>query len=289
MQERIAQYRQVLAEFSSGCLFFYFGATDLLQHMFWRDRDAEHPGRVPEQAARFGSVIDDFYASIDRLVGDAQAAIGPGDVLIVLSDHGFTSFRRGFNLNGWLRDHGFLNQSATLQASRAPMFPGVNWSATKAYGLGMNGLYLNMAGREKHGVVRAKARRSLLAEIEEKLLQVRDVDGSPVVTKVKRTDEIYPGADPRIAPDLIIGYNDSYRASWDTVLGGIAPEILEDNLDRWSGEHLIDPDLVPGVLAANWPVTSPQPTISDIAPTILAAFDIKKPSQMIGQDLFAPA
>ena len=92
---------------------------------------------------------------------------------------------------------------------------------------------------------------SLLAEIGEKLLEVRDVDGTPVVTKVKITDEIYPGADPRIAPDLIVGYNDAYRASWDTVLGGVAPEIVEDNLDRWSGEHLIDPDLVPGVLVAN--------------------------------------
>jgi predicted AlkP superfamily phosphohydrolase/phosphomutase len=289
MQERIAQYRQVLSEFSSGCVFFYFGATDLLQHMFWRDRDERHPGRVPEQAAQFGHVIDDLYASIDHLVGEALAAIGPADLLIVLSDHGFTTFRRGFNLNGWLRDNGFLRQSSAPQAARAPMFPGVDWHATKAYGLGMNGLYVNMAGRERHGVVRAAARRSLLGEIRDKLLEARDVDGTAVVTNVKLTDEIYPGADPRIAPDLLIGYNDAYRASWDTVLGGIPPEIIEDNLDRWSGEHLIDPDLVPGVLVANRPVTAPQPQICDIAPTILAAFGIDKPSQMIGQNLFAPA
>jgi predicted AlkP superfamily phosphohydrolase/phosphomutase len=291
MQERIAHYRQALAEFTSGCLFFYFGATDLLQHMFWRDRDERHPGRVPDEASRFGHVIDDLYAGIDRLVGDAQAALQPGDLLMVLSDHGFTSFRRGFNLNGWLRDNGFLRQSATARAARvarAPMFPGVDWSATKAYGLGMNGLYLNLVGRERHGAVRANARRSLLAEIGEKLLEVRDVDGTPIVAKVKITDEIYPGADPRIAPDLIVGYNDAYRASWDTVLGGVAAEIVEDNMDRWSGEHLIDPDLVPGVLVANRAVTAPQPRICDIAPTILAEFGIKKPGQMTGQNLFAP-
>src|SRR5207342_3478493 len=106
---------------------------------------------------------------------------------------------------------------------------------------------------------------------------VRDVDGTPVVTKVKITDEIYPGADPLIAPDLIVGYNDGYRASWDTVLGGVAPAIVEDNMDRWSGEHLIDPDLVPGVLVANRAVTAPQPRICDVAPTILAEFGITKP------------
>ena len=289
MQERIAQYRQVLAEFSSGCVFFYFGATDLLQHMFWRDRDERHPGRVPEQAARFGHVIDELYASIDQLVGDAMAAIGPADLLIVMSDHGFTTFRRGFNLNGWLRDSGFLRQASTTHAAGTPMFPGVDWSTTKAYGLGMNGLYLNLAGREKHGAVRSQAQGSLLAEIRDKLLEVRDVDGTPVVTKVKLTHNIYPGADPRVAPDLIIGYNDAYRASWDTVLGGIAPAIIEDNLDRWSGEHLIDPDLVPGVLVANRPVTAPRPKICDIAPTILAAFGLDKPSHMIGHNLFAPA
>jgi predicted AlkP superfamily phosphohydrolase/phosphomutase len=291
MQERIAQYRQALSEFSSGCLFFYFGATDLLQHMFWRDRDERHPGRIPEQAARYAHVIDDLYARMDQLVGTALAAVGPDDLLIVLSDHGFTSFRRGFNLNGWLRDSGFLLQSpiqaAAGEGGGGTMFPGVNWPATRAYGLGMNGLYLNMAGREKLGVVRDDARRSLLAEVRDKLLEVRDVDGTPIVTNVKLTDELYPSADVRIAPDLIIGYNDGYRASWDTVLGGIMPALVEDNLDRWSGEHLIDPDLVPGVLVTSRPVTAPLPKLSDIAPTILAAFGIARPPQMTGQDLFA--
>lgn len=288
MKERVAQYRQALAEFASGCLFFYFGATDLLQHMFWRDRDERHPGRVAEEAARYGHVIDDLYADMDKLVGDALAAIHPDDLLVVLSDHGFTSFRRGFNLNTWLRDNGFLQQSLAPAVDAAAMFPGVDWSATKAYGVGMNGLYLNLRGREKHGLVRDDARRSVLAEIRDKLLEVRDVDGTPVVTNIAFTDDLYPNADPRIAPDLIVGYNDGYRASWDTVLGGIAPHLVEDNLDRWSGEHLIDPDLVPGVLLANRPVTAQRPRVADIAPTILAAFDITKPPQMTGRDLFAP-
>lgn len=288
MQERIAHYRQALAEFQSGCLFFYFGATDLMQHMFWRDRDEHHPGRIPEQAARFGHVIDDLYASIDSLVAEALATVQQDDLLIVLSDHGFTTFRRGFNLNGWLRDNGFLRQKQiSPQAARAPMFPGVDWSATRAYGLGMNGLYLNLAGREKNGMVPKDARRGLLAEIRDKLLEYRDLDGTPIITNVSLVEDVYPGAEPRIAPDLIIGYNDGYRASWDTVLGGVAQPIVEDNLDRWSGEHLIDPDLVPGVLLANRVVTASRPQISDIAPTVLAFFGMDKPSHMVGNDLLA--
>jgi predicted AlkP superfamily phosphohydrolase/phosphomutase len=287
MQERIAQYRQALAEFTSGCLFFYFGATDLLQHMFWRDRDERHPGRVPEQAARYGHVIDDLYVGTDKLVGEALAAVGPNDLLIVLSDHGFTSFRRQFHLNSWLRDNSFLRQSPAVATAQDAMFPGVDWSATTAYGIGMNGLYLNCAGREKHGVVRDDARRSLLAEIRDKLLDVHDHDGTPVVTKVTLTEDAYPAADPRIAPDLIVGYNDGYRASWDTVLGGMPPILVEDNLDRWSGEHLIDPDLVPGMLFTSRPITVSSPCVSDVAPTILAAFGIARPPQMTGQNLFA--
>jgi bisphosphoglycerate-independent phosphoglycerate mutase (AlkP superfamily) len=70
-------------------------------------------------------------------------------------------------------------------------------------------------------------------------------------------------------------------------LGGVAREIVEDNMDRWSGEHLIDPDLVPGVLVANRALTAPHPQICDVAPTILAEFGIKIPAQMTGQNLFA--
>lgn len=287
-QERIAQYRAALADFTGGCLFFYFGATDLVQHMFWRDRDEQHPGRVPEEAARYGHVIDNLYASTDALVGEALDVIGPDDLLIVLSDHGFTSFRRQFHLNSWLRDEGFLRQSMADFRNSETMFPGVDWSDTRAYAVGMNGLYVNLRGREKHGAVSDSARRSLLAEIRDKLLEVRDGDGSPIVTKVRITEEIYPAADPLIAPDMLIGYNDGYRASWDTVLGGVAPRLVEDNLDRWSGEHLIDPDFVPGMLLTSRPIAAAAPRLSDIAPTILAAFGIPTPTQMTGRDLLSP-
>jgi predicted AlkP superfamily phosphohydrolase/phosphomutase len=153
----------------------------------------------------------------------------------------------------------------------------------------MNGVYVNAAGREKHGVVRDDARRSLLEEIRDKLLEVRDVDGTPAIVKAVLVEDVYPSADPGVAPDLLVGYNDGYRSSWETVLGGIPQELITDNLDRWSGEHLISDDLVPGVLLANRPLSVANPAITDIAPTILAAYGIAPHPQMIGRDLFVPA
>lgn len=287
MQERVGQYRQALKDHQQGCLFFYFGATDLLQHMFWRDRDPEHPGHQPEEAERFGGVVEDVYQQMDELVGDALAAAGPNDAVIVFSDHGFTSFRRGFHLNSWLVEQGFIKLRDPSRQGQDQMFANVDWSRTAAYGLGMNGLYLNASGREKYGSVPASERRSRLFEIRDKLMEARDDNGAQMIRNIYLVDEIYPGADPTVAPDLIIGYEDGYRASWDTVLGTMPRGIVSDNLDRWSGTHLISADRVPGVLVASHPVNVDQPDIRDIAPTILAHFGVARPAQMTGRSLFS--
>jgi len=286
-EERVAQYHRALAEFKQGCLFFYFGATDLLQHMFWRDRDPQHPGHNPQQADRYGQVVDDIYVAADRLVADALKAIGPEDTLIVLSDHGLTTFRRGFNLNSWLTDNGYIRLIRPSRRGKSGGLANINWSDTRMYGLGLNALYVNAAGREKRGVVKPGQRRSLLGEIRDKLLAVRDGDGSPVIHSVDLVEEIYPGADANVAPDLIVGYSEGYRASWETALGDMPLALLEDNLDRWSGTHLIAAELVPGVLLSNRRLVVADPNLSDIAPTILDQFAVAKPPQMTGRPLFA--
>ncbi|MBI82028.1 MAG: nucleotide pyrophosphatase [Planctomycetaceae bacterium] len=287
MQERILQYRDTLRRFQRGCLFFYFGATDLVQHMFWRDRDLEHPGRLPSQEDRYAEVVDDIYQQVDEIVGDALQAAGPTDTVMVMSDHGFTSFRRGFNLNSWLLEQGFIRLRNPSRQGQWEMFLNVDWSGTTAYGLGMNALYLNARGREKNGIVKESQWNSKLNEIRDKLLEVRDANGQPVIRRVDLVSKIYPQADNKIAPDLIVGYEDGYRASWDTVLGKMPREILVDNMDRWSGTHLISADLVPGILVTSSPVRINEPDIRDIAPTILAEFDIATPSQMSGRPLFS--
>lgn len=289
MAERREQFRHALANFERGCLFFYFGASDLLQHMFWRDRDPEHPGRVPEQAERYEHVVDEVYVGADRVVGQALDALAAGDTLLVLSDHGFTSFRRGFHLNTWLKQNDYIKLRPGVWHGNDDLFTNVAWSGTQAYGLGMNGLYVNTAGREKRGIVKPSDKRSLLGQIRDLLMEVRDQNDATIIRRIDLVEDIYPGADPAVAPDMIIGYNDGYRASWETVLGEMPGELVVDNLDRWSGTHLIDADIIPGVLLANRKIAVEQPSISDIAPTILAAFGISVPGDMTGRNLFAEA
>jgi len=286
-KERVAQYRAALAEFESGCFFFYFGATDLLQHMFWRDRDEQHPGRKVEEAEKYADVVTDTYLGTDILVGEALDALSTEDLLLVFSDHGFTSFRRGFNLNSWLLDEGFLQLGNGGWRRKLETRMNIDWSQTRAYGIGMNGLYLNRKGREKFGTVRQEEANGLLSEIRDRLLEFQDEDGTPVVHRADLISDLYPGADPDIAPDMIIGYNDTYRASWATLLGDMPRATLEDNLDRWSGTHLISADLVPGMLLSSRPLAVDVPTISDIGPTILQHFGIATPPPMTGRPLLA--
>ncbi len=286
-RERLRQYREALAQFARGFLFFYFGHIDQLSHVFWRDRDPLHPARDPAEAARFGTVIEDAYVEMDGLIGEATAALGAGDTLIVMSDHGFTSFRRGFNLNTWLLRNGYLALEDPSWQGRTAWLAGVDWSRTRAYAMGLNALYLNQAGRESRGVVDAgPQRRALLELITQGLLAARDGDGSRVVETVHRVDESCPGADPRIAPDLIVGYADGYRASWATAEGGVPGPLFEDNLDRWSGDHCVAPHLVPGVLLTNCSVLVDDPSLIDLAPTILGEFGLGPPREMSGRVIF---
>lgn len=284
--ERFRQFHYALDHFDKGCLFFYFGHTDQLAHIFWRDRDPGHPAYDPDDAARYGTVVEDAYVEMDGLVGDALATLDPGDTIIIMSDHGFTSFRRGVNLNTWLIDNGYMKILDGVDPKNNAYLSAVDWSGTKAYALGLNGFYLNQAGRERMGVVKPGAERTaLLHELKEKLLAIRD-DGKPVIDEVYIVEEVYPDADPSIAPDILVGYADTYRASWATAEGGSPPGLFEDNTDRWSGDHCIAHQIVPGILVTNRKVRLDDPNLTDLAPSVLGLFGIAEPDGMTGRDLF---
>lgn len=288
IDERIRQYQAALAEFRSGFLFFYFGHTDQLAHIFWRDMDPGHPGRKPEQEGKYENVIRDVYIEMDERVGEALAALGDDDVLIIMSDHGFASFRRGFNVNTWLIQNGYLTPISNRRGDRRAGIVGgnVDWRNTRAYALGINSLYLNLSGREASGIVPQSEKSMLLHEIGEKLLQVRDDDGAQVIERVYYVAEEYPGSESDVSPDLLLGFARNYRGSWATALGGMPFELLEDNLDRWSGDHCIAHNLVPGSLIANRTIQVDDPALTDLAPSILALFGIDAPDTMIGRVIF---
>jgi predicted AlkP superfamily phosphohydrolase/phosphomutase len=275
--EQVRQFRHVLGEFESGLLFYYFGSLDQVSHMMWRPLDAGHPAYDEATDRPYQHVVEDHYVAFDRLVGDTLTAMPQDALLVVMSDHGFSSWRRVFNLNAWLEQRGWL---AVVDETRreADVLSNVDWSRTRAYGLGFNSLYLNLQGREKWGGVRPADREGLLSEIGRQLLQVRDpVTGEPAVTSVFRREEAY-GDTPHagIAPDLVIGYAKGTRVSNESALGAVPAEVFGDNGDWWSGDHCMDPDAVPGLLLVNRGLRTPVSSLQELSTAILAEFDVSR-------------
>ncbi|MEW6145382.1 MAG: alkaline phosphatase family protein [Thermodesulfobacteriota bacterium] len=271
-----------LGRFRSGLLFFYIGRVDQLSHMFWRTMDPKHPAY--DKGSKLKAVIENTYIEMDKVLGRVLDSIDGYTTVIVLSDHGFAPFYRAFNLNTWLKENGYAH---LIDDSEGEFFKNVDWDKTRAYGVGFNGLFLNLKGREFKGTVEPADRDELLDEISEKLLTIRDPkNGEQVISRVYRAEEVYSGPYLQDAPDLIVGYNKGYRASWETVLGSFPEGILRDNKQKWSGDHLMEAALVPGILLSNKEIKSERPALTDLAPTILEEFGIPKQDGMIGHSIF---
>lgn len=248
-ERRLLQYS--LRHFQSGLLFAYFSSVDQNSHILW---------------GRFETELLETYRSVDEAIGDAMRAAPSAD-LIVMSDHGFARFERGFQLNAWLAAKGFLALSGPAAGEG---FVGVDWSRTQAYGLGLNGLYVNLSGREGKGIVAPVERAELLQRITAALLAVRDPDtGKQVIEAVSRPPQ------STTAPDLIVGYSPGYRASWDTALGATAGPVIQINHDAWIGDHCIDSAAVPGVLLSSRTLRSNEPELRDLPLAILGLFGAK--------------
>ena len=281
-----AMLENALAKTPRGVVVIVFETTDSIQHMFLRYLDKTHPALKAAPARMSAAVIEELYRKMDALVGRVSAGLGPKGALFVMSDHGFKSFRRGVNLNSWLHQNGYL-ALAPGKTESGEWFKDVDWPRTKAYGLGLGGLYLNLEEREAHGVVKAGAEAAALkAELGLKLAALKDGAGGPTaITRVYDRDAVYAGPYKDNAPDLIIGYNEGYRASWDGVTGIVNAVVIEDNIKAWSGDHCIDPALVPGVLFSNLKFQRTDPSIMDVAPTVLELFGIAPPAHMDGRGL----
>jgi predicted AlkP superfamily phosphohydrolase/phosphomutase len=289
LEERMRFFRHELQRLERGFFFHYFSTLDLSSHVFWRALDPEHPLYSPELAAEQRDFIPWLYGQVDDAIGETLKRVDERTLLFVMSDHGFTSFRRQFNLNSWLMDAGYVRPKVSRVQSVNSFFADVDWQRTKAYGLGINGLYLNLKGREIHGTVSpGREADDLCRELAERLVAVRDPQtGEAVIAHVHRARDIYSGPYATEGPDLIVAYNDHYRASWDTILGGFPREVVLDNTDAWSGDHCVASQFVPGVLLSNRPVRAENPGLEDLAPTILAEFGVGVPAEMTGKNLFA--
>jgi predicted AlkP superfamily phosphohydrolase/phosphomutase len=293
-QTVLAEHRRIFdaefPKFHQGVFFFYFSSLDLNSHMMWRLMDSKHPEYSAGLAAQYGSAIADFYQQIDQVLGEVLPKLDDQTTLLVLSDHGFAPYYRSFNLNTWLLNNGYVKLKGDANAESTDPLSNIDWSQTHAYGIGLNGLYLNLRGREANGIVAPGSDAdALIKEITAKLLALKDPQsGLQVITRMDVASDVYRGPYSRTGPDVLVGYNRGYRAGWKTILGAFPPDVLEDNSNPWSGDHCMDYTLVPGVLMSNRKISAETPVLTDIAPTILAEFGIAKPSDMMGESVLNP-
>lgn len=282
LEESMTMLDYALDRYVDGVLFFYFSCTDLQAHIFWWDSDRPHPFRSPENARKYHGVIERVYERMDDALGKCMAALGDDATYIVMSDHGFGNFRRQFGMNTWLRENKYLDSEDLVYSDKT------NWNNTRAYGLGLNGVCLNLKGREKLGIVDPADQNALLDEITKKLLDYVDPDDPEVhpIKRVYRASKAYSGPETPNGPDLVIGYEKDYRSSWQTGLGRFDKKVVMDNKEAWSADHCIAHDLVPGIILSNRPIRAESPALIDVAPTILAEFGIETPKSMEGRPVF---
>jgi predicted AlkP superfamily phosphohydrolase/phosphomutase len=278
--EREAMYFSAIRNTPHGLVACVFDTSDRLQHMFYRYLD---PASEAAMDGRYTKVIEQLYVDMDRLVGDTVKHVDKDCALFVLSDHGFRAFRRGVNLNAWLRREGYLTLLDDV-AESGEYFDGIDWSRTRAYTFGLGGVYLNLHSREAKGIVAPEEAAALKRELIGKLSGLHDEErGAEAIVEAYEASAIYKGPYLGGAPDLIIGYADGYRASWDAAVGKVTAHVFEDNNKAWSGDHCVDPQLVPGVLFSNRKLNADDPGIEDMAPTALRLFGIDPPVWMEGK------
>jgi predicted AlkP superfamily phosphohydrolase/phosphomutase len=288
MREREKMMLHELQGFQAGLFFCLFDTPDRVQHMFWRFREKNHPANRGTMNGAMARVIEEHYRDCDKIVGNALKHADAQTLVMVLSDHGFNSFQRGVNLNTWLHDQGLLALKAGVRPGdeAGDFLRHVDWGRTRAYALGIGSLYLNLKGREEQGIVAPADAPALKADLLKGLTGLTDPErGQCAIRAVAPREQIYSGICADEAPDLIVFCAEGYRISWGTALGGLPQGHFEDNVKRWSGDHIIDPGLVPGVLFMNRAFRGAGPSLVDMAPTILAALGVPKGQVMEGSSL----
>jgi predicted AlkP superfamily phosphohydrolase/phosphomutase len=303
LEERERLMRFELDRFTEGFFFLLYDTPDRVQHMVWRFRDPEHPFYDSDLAKQYTTLVEEHYVRCDKLLTPVLDKVDEDTLLIVLSDHGFNSFRRAFDTNTWLCQNGLL----VLKNGARPgdhidtASSAIDWSHTRAYAVGLGGIYLNLKGREREGALQEGTEADQVRQaIQRGLAGVMDGKTQRMaVRSVSRREGLYSGPYAAHAPDLLVNFCPGFRVSWQSAVGGFANSLIEDNMRRWSGDHIIDPEAAPGILfvsqnphpVAGAPIppdfgrSGNVPRIIDLAPTILTYLGVPVPKTMEGTSL----
>jgi len=288
LRESMEQLEFELGRFDEGLFFYYFSSTDQRQHMFWRLIDPGHPGYDAKLAGKYGTAIEEIYSEMDRVLDRVLRKVDQDTLLLVMSDHGFNPFRRGFNLNTWLYQSGYHRLIKPWKQEETLLFDNTDWAKTAAFGAGLNGLYINEKGREREGIVAAgPEKENLVREIARKLEALTDPKtGEQAILHAYVAKDVYHGPYVELAPDIVLGFNRGFRISWQSPLGGFPKDVFADNFKKWSGDHMTSPDVIPGIVVANRAIRAGEPALFDLTAAILDVFGIGKPKEMIGTTIF---
>jgi predicted AlkP superfamily phosphohydrolase/phosphomutase len=275
LSDSLRMFRYELDRFQNGLLFYYFSSVDQNSHMLW---------------ARYEPDLVEIYKAIDQAVGEAMLKAGADIPLVILSDHGFARFDRAVHLNTYLMQQGLLALDDPKNVGDAELFAHVDWTRTVAYAIGLNAVYVNLAGREAGGIVPPEDKQLMLDRIAARLKEFTDpITGEHVVDQVYFPETAFRGRNFQYAPDLFVGFRRGFRASWQTAMGAVPRATVEDNTQAWIGDHCMASDEVPGVLLSNRKIRAAAPQLFDVTATILGRYEIPKASGMIGQSVFSSA
>jgi len=216
----------------------HFMEPDTAAHHFWQFHDAASPRHRGGPLGALG----DVYAALDRSLGELLAAAGPDANLVLLSDHGSAGasdrivfWNRWLAERGWLGFHEGAGESAALRLKRGALsvlpaslqarafaaagrvadrleskarFAGIDWQRTRVFSDEVPyfpSLRLNLAGRDREGVVTADQREAVLEGVTRDLLAERDpFDGGSVVESVHRREDLFEGPFADRYPDLVL-------------------------------------------------------------------------------------
>jgi len=282
-EEREAMWFHSLKKLRDGLVVCVFDITDRLQHMFFRYLDADHPANRDKDTTQYKDALFDMYRKMDVLVGETMKYVDDKTALFVLSDHGFKTFKRGVNLNTWLVQEGFM----TLKegAGEGEYLSSVDWDKTQAYCIGLGGIYINIKGRERRGIVDPADVDAVKKKIIAGLTGLKDANGAVAMRRMIDVANTFTGPYRFDGPELIPGFAEGYRDSWDCARGKITPDVIEDNTKSWSGDHCMDPEIMSGVLFTNLKLQEDNPRLMDMGPTALELFGVDVPRYMIGKSI----
>ena len=272
-------------------------STDRVQHMMWRLIDPSHPMYDKTLAAKYGDAIERVYRRCDDFIGEVLSRLDPTTPVLIVSDHGFHSFRQSVNLNTWLVQEGFMaiagqqpgdKKLQDLFGGSGTFWENVDWTRTKAYAMGLGQIYVNLKGREAHGIVSSEDSNNVQDALAARLLAMTDPKtGTKMVDAVYKRDDIYRGSFLKNASELQVGFADGYRVSWQSTLGGSPPGLVYPNMKKWSGDHgSYDYKQTSGTLISSRRVDAPSVDIMDIAPTVLKYFGVPIPPDIDGKPIF---